>query len=426
MLDTDDFASYWTLKWGDILRSNSKKLNAKGVHKFRRWIYDAVRTDKPLDQFARELLTARGSVYENPPANYWRASRDPLDATETTAQLFLGIRIQCAKCHNHPFEKWTQDNYYGIGAVFARVGRKPGFEADDEIIFVSNSGEVKQPRTGETMKPHLLLKGDVDVPADQDRREVFAEWLTAPDNPFFAKVAVNRIWGHLMGRGIVEPVDDFRDSNPPSNAPLLDKLAEDFIANNYSRKWAIRTIMNSRTYQLSSRKNDFNDDDEIYNSHAGTRMLSAEQLLDAICQVTSVPENFAGLPVGVRAVELPDPPTDHYFLKIFGQPQREMACACERSNESNLSQALQMINGPVVHNKLRDDNGRIAAAIAAGKDNATIINELYLAALSRPPAESELAAALKHVGENQDKERRMALEDVGWALLNSKEFLFQH
>ncbi len=426
LLDSDDFASYWTLKWGDILRSNSKKLKAKGVHKFRRWIYDAVRTDKPLDQFARELLTARGSVYENPPANYWRASRDPQDATETTAQLFLGIRIQCAKCHNHPFEKWTQDNYYGIGAVFARVGRKAGFEADDEIIFVSASGEVKQPRTGQTMKPHLLLKGDVDVPADQDRRAVFAEWLTAPDNPFFAKVAVNRVWGHLMGRGIVEPVDDFRDSNPPSNAPLLDKLAAGFIENGYSRKWAIRTIMNSRTYQLSSRKNDFNADDEIYNSHAGTRMLTAEQLLDAICQVTSVPENFKGLPVGYRAVELPDPPTDHYFLKIFGQPQREMACACERSNESNLSQALQMINGPVVHNKLRDDKGRIAALIAAGKDNEAIVNELYLAALSRRPEASEMAASLKHVGDSKDKARRMALEDVGWALLNSKEFLFQH
>jgi len=426
LLETDDFASFWTLRWGDILRSNSKKLKAKGVHKFRRWIYDSVRTDKPLDQFALELLTARGSVYENPPANYWRASRDPQDATETTAQLFLGIRIQCAKCHNHPFEKWTQDNYYGIGAVFARVGRKAGFEADDEIIFVSTSGEVKQPRTGKTMKPHLLLKGDVDVPADQDRREVFAEWLTSPDNPFFAKVCVNRIWGNLMGRGIVEPVDDFRDSNPPSNAPLLDELADGFVKNGYSRKWAIRAIMNSRTYQLSSRKNDFNSDDELYFSHAGTRMLSAEQLLDAICQVTSVPESFKGLPVGFRAVELPDPPTDHYFLKIFGQPQREMACACERSNESNLSQALQMINGPVVHNKLRDDKGRIAALIAAQKSNEEIITELYLAALSRRPAESEMAAALKHVGESKDKQRRMTLEDVGWALLNSKEFLFQH
>ncbi|HVW00420.1 MAG TPA: DUF1549 domain-containing protein, partial [Planctomycetaceae bacterium] len=346
LVDSDDFASYWTLKWADVLRSNSKKLSAAGVHKFRLWIYESIRADKPFDQFARELLTARGSVSENPPAYYWKASRDPLDATETTAQLFLGIRIQCAKCHNHPFERWTQDNYYGIGAAFARVGRKPGRDKDDEVIFVQTGGEVTQPRTGAQMKTHLLLKGDVDVPADQDRREVFANWLTQPDNPFFAKATVNRVWGHLLGRGIVEPVDDFRDSNPPSNAPLLDKLADEFVKHNFSLKWAAKTIMKSRTYQLSSRKNQFNNADEIYASHATTRLLTAEQLLDAICQVTDVAENFPGLPPGTRATELPDPPTDHYFLKIFGQPQREMACQCERSNESNLSQALQMINGP--------------------------------------------------------------------------------
>ena len=425
LLDSDDFASFWTLKWGDILRSNSKKLTGTGVHTFRRWIYDSIYSDKPLDQFARELLTASGSVSENPPANYWRASREPNDATETTAQLFLGIRIQCAKCHNHPFERWTQDNYYGIAAAFTRIGRKKGtLREDDEVIFPTSTGEVKQPRTGQTMKVHLLLKGDVDVPADQDRRVVFAEWLTAPENPFFAKAAVNRIWGHLMGRGIVEPVDDFRDSNPPSNAKLLDELARQFSENNYSRKWAIRTIMNSRVYQLSSRKNPFNSDDEIYNSHAATRLLSAEQLLDAICQVTGVPERFAGLPAGTRAVELPDPPTNHYFLKIFGQPQREMACQCERSTESNLSQALQMINGPVVHNKLRADNGRIAASIKANKSNEEIITSLYLAALCRRPVAEEMEAALKHVGASSD--RRQALEDVGWAILNSKEFLFQH
>ncbi len=190
MVDSNDYASFWTLKWSDILRSNSKKLQASGVHKFRRWIYDSVRTDKPLDQFARELLTASGSVYENPPANYWRASRDPNDATETTAQLFLGIRIQCAKCHNHPFERWTQNNYYGIAAAFTRVGRKPGgTTADEEVVFAQSSGEIQQPRTGQTMKVHLLLKGDVDVPGDQDRRKVFADWLTAADNPFFARAA---------------------------------------------------------------------------------------------------------------------------------------------------------------------------------------------------------------------------------------------
>ena len=274
------------------------------------------------------------------------------------------------------------------------------------------------------MKVHLLLKGDVDVPDDKDRRAVFAGWLTGANNPCFARASGNRIWGHLMGRGIVEPVDDFRDSNPPSNAKLLDELASQFVKNNFSRKWAIRTIMNSRIYQLSSRKNKFNSDDEIYNSHATTRLLSAEQLLDAICQVTDVPETFKGVPPGTRAVALPEPPSDHYFLKIFGQPQREMACACERSNESNLSQALQMINGPVVHNKLRADNGRIAKMIKEKKSNEQIISSLYMAALARNPAAAEMTAAKKHIANSKD--RRLALEDVGWAVLNSKEFLFQH
>jgi len=424
LVETDDFASAWTLTLGDVLRANSKRLNATGVHKFRQWLYECVRTDMPMDQFARDLLTAKGSAYRNPAANYRRASRDPQDATETTAQLFLGIRIQCAKCHNHPFERWTQDNYYGIGAAFARIGRKPGGDTDEEVIFVAKGGEVTQPRTGKQMKPHLLLKGDVDVPAEADRREVFAEWLTSPENPFFAKASVNRIWGQLMGRGIVEPVDDFRDSNPASNATLLEKLAAEFAKNSFSRKWAVKTIMKSRTYQLSSRKNQFNQNDEIYFSHANTRLLSAEQLLDAICAVTGVPEAFPGVPSGTRAVELTEPPADNYFLKIFGQPQREMACQCERSNESNLSQALQMINGPVVHNKLRDANGRIHQMVAANKTDDEIIEQLYLSALARKPVEKELEAAKKHIAASSD--RKLAMEDVGWALLNSKEFLFQH
>ncbi|HEY3967016.1 MAG TPA: DUF1553 domain-containing protein, partial [Planctomycetaceae bacterium] len=397
LVDSDDFASFWTLMTGDVLRSNAKKLNATGVQKFRLWLYESIRNDKPLNQFAKELLTASGSAYKNPAANYWRASRDPQDATETTAQLFLGIRIQCAKCHNHPFERWTQDNYYGIGAAFVRIGRKPGSDAEEEVVYVSKGGEVTQPRTGKQMKTHLLLKGDVDVPADRDRREVFADWLTANDNPFFAKASINRIWGQLLGRGIVEPVDDFRDSNPPSNAPLLDALAAEFIKNGYSRKWAVKTIMKSRTYQLSSRKNQFNGNDEIYFSHANTRLLSAEQLLDAICQVTTVPETFPGAPAGTRATELTEPPADHYFLKIFGQPQREMACQCERSNESNLSQALQMINGPVVHNKLRDANGRIAKLVAANKPDVEMIDELYLAALCRRPVAAEIEASQKYL-----------------------------
>ncbi len=424
LLATDDFAAFWSLKWCDILRSNSKKIKVAGVHKFNRWVFETIRDDRPFDEFARELLTANGSAFENPAANYWRASRDPLDATETTAQLFLGVRIQCAKCHNHPFERWTQDNYYGIAAAFARVGRKNTADAEDEIIFTQATGEVTQPRTGETMKVHLLLKGDVDVPADQDRREVFAEWLTQPENPFFAKSLVNRMWGHLMGRGLVEPVDDFRDSNPPSNAALLDELAQHFIQSGFRQKAVLRLIMNSRVYQLSSRANDFNKQDDLYNSHAATRLLGAEQLLDAICAVTDVQESFPGFPAGTRASELAEPPKDNYFLKIFGQPQREMACQCERSSESNLSQALQMINGPVVHNKLRDDKGRVARMISEKKSDEEIISAIYLAALSRQPMAEELAAAKQHIAAQSD--RRMALEDVGWAVLNSKEFLFQH
>lgn len=424
LVESDDFADFWTLKWSDILRSNSKKITAIGTQKFRRWVYDSIRTDKPFDQFARELLTASGSVFENPAANYWRASRDPNDAVETTAQLFLGIRIQCAKCHNHPFERWSQDNYYGIAAAFTRIARQKGDTAEEEIIYPMATGEITQPRTGKQMKVHLLLKGDVDDAVGQDRREVFANWLTSAENPFFARSAVNRIWGHLLGRGIVEPVDDFRDSNPPSNAKLLDELASQFAKNKFSQKWVVKTILKSRTYQLSSRKNNFNKDDEIYNSHANTRLLSAEQLLDSICQVTNVPETFAGLPVGTRAVSLADPPTDHYFLKIFGQPQREMACQCERSNESNLSQALQMINGPTVHGKLRADSGRIAIFVKENKPDDEVITTLYLSALSRKPTQAELDAAKRHIAAQQD--RRLALEDVGWAILNSKEFLFQH
>ncbi len=425
LVDSPDAAEFWTLKWCDVLRANSKKLEPSGVRKFHRWVYEGVLADKPLDQFARELLTARGSVFENPAANYWRASRDPQDATETTAQLFLGIRIQCAKCHNHPFERWSQDNYYGIAAAFARVGRKPGGNAtDEEVVFAEHSGEIQQPRTGQTMKVHLLLKGDVTVPDAVDRREVFAKWLTDPANPFFAKTCVNRIWGQLMGRGIVDPVDDFRDSNPPSNAPLLDELTRQFVQHGYSQKWVIRTVMQSRAYQLSSRKNDYNKDDEIYFSHANTRMLTAEQLLDAICDVTGVCEPYTGQPKGTRAVDLPDPPTDNYFLKIFGQPQREMSCQCERSTESNLSQALQMINGPVVHNKLRDESGRIPQMIKTGKSNDAIIQSLYLTALARLPATEEVAVSKAHIARSTD--RRQALEDIGWAILNCKEFLFQH
>ncbi|HVX61350.1 MAG TPA: DUF1549 domain-containing protein, partial [Pirellulales bacterium] len=320
LLERPEYADFWALKWSDLLRLRNNKVTASGVPKFYRWIVHALQTNMPYDQFARELLTASGSTFENPPANFFRTATDTNDCTETTSQLFLGIRIQCAKCHNHPFERWTQDNYYGIGAFFNRVQRKKSADPDEMVIWVARAGEVTQPRTGQQMKPWLPLTGDAELPGEDDRRDAFADWLVKPDNPFFAKVEVNRIWGHLLGRGIVEPVDDFRDSNPPSSEALLDALAKDFVSHKYDRKHVIRTILNSRTYQLSSRKNEFNKSDVKYFSHARTRLLSAEQLLDAICQVTAVPEKYAGLPAGTRATQLPSPDVNNYFLKVFGQP----------------------------------------------------------------------------------------------------------
>ena len=424
LLERPEYAEFWGLKWGDLLRVNSKKVSGPGVHKFRHWIVAAVRDNMPYDQFVAALLSAQGSTLENPPANYFRTAADTNDCSETTAQLFLGIRIQCAKCHNHPFERWTQDNYYGISAFFNRIQRKKGAGADDLIVFVARSGEVTQPRTGKQMKPWLPLSGDVDLPGEDDRRDALIAWISGKDNPLFPHAAVNRLWGHLIGRGIVEPVDDFRASNPPSNAALLEALAKDFVAKGFDQKHIIRTILNSRTYQLSSRKNEFNQTDTRYFSHAQTRLLAAEQLLDAICQVTGVDEKFKGLPSGMKATQLPSPDVDNYFLKVFGQPPREMACQCERATESNLSQALQMINGPLVHGKLRDANNRFRKLVAANKSNEEIITELYLAALCRQPTPPEVEAAVKHLAAQTD--RLQGLEDVCWALLNAKEFLFQH
>ena len=418
LFERDEYAEFWALKWGDLLRLNNKRVSAAGVHKLHRWLVASVRDNMPYDQFASQLLTAQGSTFDNPPANYFRTAADTNDCTETTAQLFLGIRIQCAKCHNHPFERWTQDNYYGIGAFFNRVQRKPTNLADELIVFVSRAGEVTQPRTGQQMKPWLPLTGDLELVGEEDRRHHLAAWLCEPGNPFFAQAEVNRIWGHLMGRGIVEPVDDFRASNPPSNEALLAALAQEFVESGFDRNQILRTILNSSTYQLSSRKSEWNRDDTKYFSHARTRLLSAEQLLDAICQVTGLPEKYAGLPDGTRATQLPTPDVDNGFLKVFGQPAREMACQCERSNESNLSQALQMINGPLVHGKLAGEGNRIRTLVEAGKSDEQIVGELYLAALCRPPSEAEMAAAMNHIG--TQTERLAALEDVCWALLNAK------
>lgn len=423
LLERPEFYDFWALKFADVLRSNGRLIQPKGAYVFHRWIRSALAQEMPMDQFVREILASDGSTYSKPATNYYRISRDPENAVETTAQLFLGVRLQCAKCHNHPFEKWTQDDYYGLAAFFAQVGRKPGSQADEEIIFPTGSGEVQQPRTGQVVPPKALGGPVLDDPAT-DRRARLANWLTSKDNPFFAKSLVNRIWYHLMGRGIVEPVDDFRDSNPASNDELLDGLTDRFVSNGYNLKDLIRTIVRSRTYQLSATPNKLNADDAIYFSHATAKLLPAEVLLDAISAVTGAPTTFPGLPAGSRATQIPDGKMDNPFLKTFGRPARELPCECERETDSNLAQALQLIGGATVNAKLHDDNGRMAHLAAGGKAPEAIVEELYLVALGRAPAPDEMAAAVKHL--KDAKELRPAVEDLGWVLINSKEFLFRH
>lgn len=432
LLERPEYSDFWTLKWSDVLRSSRKTIQIKGIHVFQQWLRHHVVRNTGLDEVVRELITANGSTFQNPAANYYRIARDPQNLAETTAQLFFGIRMQCAKCHNHPFERWTQDDYYSMAAFFARVKQKkdtlepgPTPQAPGaEVIYSERAGEVTQPRSGKVMPPKFMGGAVPTVPANKDRREVLAAWLTAVDNPFFAKSTVNRVWFHLMGKGIVDPVDDFRDSNPSANDELLEALAKDFATHKFDVKHLIRTIMTSRTYQLSAQANEFNKDDSKYFSHAVTKLLTAEQLLDAICTVTEVPEKFAGLPMGTRATQLPDGEINHPFLKTFGQPARELACECEREGDSNLAQALQLINGPTVNEKLRNAGNRIGKLLGKKASDLEVLNELYLSTLSRPPTENDVKVSLEHVAKAKDK--RKAWEDVHWALLNAKEFLFRH
>ena len=424
LLDRPEYYDFWTLKFADILRSNARLIQSKGTYVFNRWIKKNLEQNTPMDVFVRELLTADGSALRNPAANYYRISRDPENSVETTAQLFLGVRIQCAKCHNHPFERWTQDDYYGFAAFFSRVRQKKATLPDDEVIFTAKDGDVRQPRTGQVMKPKALGGPILEDPKNPDRRIKLAAWLTSPENPFFAKSLVNRVWYHLVGRGIVEPVDDFRDSNPACNDELLDGLTAQFVKSGFDLKSLIHAILASRSYQLSARTNELNAEDTLYFSHAYTKLLPAEVLLDAISSVTGTTTPFDGLPKGARATQIPDGKMENPFLKTFGRPARELACECERESDSNLSQALQLIGGATVNGKLRDDSGRMATLAKSTKTSEQITKDLYVVALSREPNATELAAAVKHLGGTPD--RRQAVEDLGWVLINSKEFLFRH
>jgi hypothetical protein len=444
LLKRPEFADFWALKWSDLLRNEEKLLDRKGVEVFHHWIRQCMAEGKPLNEFVREVVGARGSTYSNPAANFYRAIRDPQTRAEAVAQVCLGIRLQCARCHNHPFDRWTQNDYHSLAAFFARVdyrilenNRRDRFDKHEfdgeQIVCVSRDGEVKNPRTGAAMPPRFLGSITPALPAHADRLRTLADWIARPDNPFFARAQVNRIWYHLMGRGIVEPNDDFRASNPAVNESLLEALAQDFIAHHFDLRHVVRTIMNSRTYQLRAAPNETNALDEANFAHAILRPLQAEQLLDALAQVTAVPVQFSGYPLGMRAAQLPgvrparqrdQAPTDgEQFLRRFGKPERLLSCECERSDDTTLEQAFQLLTGGVVNRMLSTPDNRIGQLLARSESNREIIEELYMASLCRPPAVHELNAACAMV--ERSKDRRAALEDVLWGLVNAKEFLLR-
>jgi hypothetical protein len=349
----------------------------------------------------------------------------PEDWAENTSQVFLGVRIQCARCHNHPFDRWSRADYYRFAAFFGRLKTKEGGERGDKAVFLADEGEVKHPKTGAVMPPRAL--GDshlATIPDDADRREALARWMTAPENPWFARSIVNRLWGHLMGRGLIEPVDDLRATNPASNEAALQALTRDFIANDYDLKHTLRVICGSAVYQLSSETNATNQYDESQFSHHLVRRLEAEQILDGVVQATGVPEKFPRVPLGARATQLPDTAVPSYFLDLFGRPARVVACECEREMAPNLAQTLHIMNGDSVNAKIRAPEGHLSKLLEANKTDPQVLEELFLTTLTRLPTAKERSTALAEI--RASASRKEAFSDLLWALLNSREFLFSH
>ena len=427
LLTRPEFADFWTLKWADILRVNESFMEEKGVKELHAWIRKAITEDRPLDQFVRELLTASGNSESNPTVHFYRTMANPEEMAETISQLFMGVRMNCAKCHNHPFERWTQDEYFSLAAFFAKMklhkhGPKEK-QAGTVTLAMNDAGKIVHPRTNSVAPLRFPGEPIIQLPPQADPRRHLIDWLVTPQNAYFTRTMANRIWFHLMGRGIVEPVDDFRDSNPPISDELLDALAKDLAQNGYRLKHLVRTIMNSETYQRSAQPNELNKDDTLYFSRAQVRLLTAEQMLDAICALTGVPEQHPRLPTGARAVQIEGAKTDNMFLKVFNRPARNLACECERERDSNLSQALQLIANRSVQDKIHSDQGRVARLIREGKDDDQIIDELYLAGLCRLPSPRERQAIVSLL---RSDNRREVFEDLTWTIINSKEFQFRY
>ena len=414
LVGQDAFVEHWTNKWADLLQVNPKFLGAPGAAALRKWIRDAVATNKPYDKFAYEILTASGSNVENPPAAYYKTLRTPDAAMENTTQLFLAVRFNCNKCHDHPFERWTQDNYYNLAAFFAQVNRTedPKFKGQRiggtavegakplvEVIADAKGGDIKHERTGEVAAPKFPYAVKVDVPAADPRRVQAAKWITAPENPYFAKSYVNRVWAYLLGVGLIEPIDDIRAGNPPTNPALLDKLTDEFIKSKFDTQALIKTVCKSRTYQLSIKTNKWNRDDDINYSHAQARRLPAEVLYDSIHKATGAQSRLPGLPPGARAAQLVDSNVElpGGFLELFGKPVRESACECERSGGMNLGPVLAMVNGPIVGDAIKDPGNKINQLVAKEKDDAKVVDEIYLSVLNRYPTAAEREAGIRAI-----------------------------
>ncbi len=434
LLERDEFVDYWAYKWSDLLLVSSRALGQNNVRDFYGWIRAAVKANMPWDRFVYAIATATGRTDENGAANYYLIHRSPGDLAENYTQAFLGLTLTCARCHNHPLEKWTQVDYYAFANLFARVSFKedqsPSGKADTATVFSTPDGDILHPRLGMALAPRPLDGTPMSAHAREDRREYLARWTTSPDNTLFARAIVNRVWANFFGRGLVHPVDDLRYTNPSSNEPLFRAVSARFVERGYDVKALIRDIMTSAAYQRSAATTPANDRDDRFYSHYLIRRLPAEVILDAYSEVTGVPEAFSGFPSGTRALELPDTKIDSYFLTVFGRPDRIVTSAAERMQDATLPQALHEINGDTLNGKLRADGGVIAGMVAAGKSDGDVLDQLYLSALSRLPAPAEresLLRALTRPGASQaPAARRARLEDLAWAVLTSREFLFNH
>lgn len=425
-----EFVDHWSLKWGDLLQNSRTTASSQSVYLFREYIRSSVAANTPADVFARRILTAKGGGLDDPASGFYAASKDANETVERVTQVFCGVRLLCARCHTHPMENWTQADYYGQVSFFTQVGSRqdPRFAPVPNSKYVTlnrAAGPATHPRTGQPQPPRFLAGATPTIPAGQDRREVYADWLTSAENPYFARGLVNRIWSYFFHRGIIDPVDDIRSTNPPINPALLDALTADFVASKFDLRHLMRRIVTSATYQRTALPNESNKHDEQNFSHAIPRRIPAEALLDSLVQATAVAESFPGVPGGFRAAQLPDGTVENPFLKLFGKPARMDACECERDNGSNMLQALHFLNGKSILGRVQNPNARPALLLRGKLTDEELVKELYLWSLARSPSAKELALGVEHVKGYGDK-RTEAAQDLMWALLNSKDFLLVH